>query len=97
MSDVPLEKLEGTWPHLKRHYVRQSLFLVSGSPILEVARAVADDKKDWIAKMIQNGGMRRPTPQEVLQWESDPNWKGYRFPFVIVQPFVFVESPIENY
>ena len=96
MSDISLEKLEETWPHLKKHYARQSLFLVSGFPILEVAQAVADDKKEWIAELIQSGEMRRPTPQEVLRWESDPEWKAYRFPFVIVQPFVFVESPIEN-
>ena len=97
MSDIPLERLETTWKHLKKHNARQSLFLVFGIPLLEIAQAVVQDRKEWIAEVIQKEKMRRPTSEEVLEWETDPKWKDQRFPFVIVQPFVFVEPPIEDH
>ena len=97
MPELPLEMLEGSWPHLKKHNLRQSLFIVSGVSLLSVAEAVSQDQKQWIAELIQNGKMRRPSPEEVLQWESAPKGKPRIFSFIIVQPFVFMEIPIEDH
>ena len=96
MSVQPLEKLEGTWSHLKKHNARQSVFLVLNISLQEVAMAVAEDRKEWIAELVQSEQLRRPKPEEVQKWESDPTWSGYLFSFIIVQPFVFVEYPIED-
>ena len=96
MSKLPLEILEETWAHLKKHNKREALFLISGVPLMDVAQAVALDQKERIVELLQNGQMRRPNSQEVLKWESNPEWKKHLFSFVIVQPFVFVELPVED-
>ena len=96
MPELPMEILESTWPHLKKHYTRASLFLVSGVSLLEVAQAVSQDNKTRIAGLLQAEQLRRPTPEEVRRWASPGEESSLRFSFVIVQPFVFVEQPVED-
>jgi len=96
-AENKIKKLEGSWAFLKKHNERNALFLVSSVSLMAVGQAVAKDQKDFVVELIKDGRLRRPTPEELEMWDSDGEWRDYLFPFVIVQPFVFVEYDIEDH
>lgn len=77
------------WAMLVPHARRDGLFLVAEDvDLTRVARAVADDDAGLIGSLIEEGRMRRPTPDE-LDADGDRH-----FHFAIVQPYVFAKGPI---
>jgi hypothetical protein len=77
-----------SWEHLRPHFLRDALFLVSSEvPLEHAAAAVARDDTDRVQALIQAEQIRRPTLPEDEAWKKD----GETFRFVIVQPFVLCQ------
>ena len=90
------EKLRGElgtcrWPDLKGQFVKGALFVVRESVgLLDAAVAVAVDDKSQVEAWIESGDVYRPTEQEVLLWDKQPE---SLFAFIVLQPFVFITRP----
>jgi hypothetical protein len=54
--------------------------------LVDVAFAVARNRTAIVAFWVEQNLLRRPTAQEIKQWQSEPNEA--RFRFLIVQPYV---------
>lgn len=82
-----------SWQDLEPHYRRGALFLVDRRlGLLEVAVAVAEDRKGEVQGWLAAGRLGRPTSEQIEAW-SAPGEATFRF--VIVQPYVFVQ-PLED-
>ncbi len=75
-----------SWSWLRPHQKRDILFLVAEKlDLIEVATGVAEDRVDQIRIWLENGGLVRPTPAQVAEWEMN----GGLFSGIIVKPYVF--------
>ena len=82
----PLQKMTAEWKDLQTHHERGILFcVVPQIDLIELAKEVACDNKDYIMECLNNKSVFRPT-SEMISWKEDRV-----FSFVIVQPYVFVE------
>ena len=83
---------EASWQLLKPHAERGGLFFVhSELDLVAVAAAVADDASETVAGWMEQQKLSCPTMAEIAMHAEDAErlWT-----FVIVQPFVFVSSPL---
>lgn len=76
--------MPATWALLAPHAARDALLLVGDAPLAEVGAAITEDDADAVKRWLEEGTLRRPTPEEVTGWEADP----VAFEALIVQPFV---------
>jgi len=78
-----------SWTQLEPHLRRAALFVVDPAvPLLDVAVAVAEDRKTAIEDWLEASRLARPTTEQIEAWGEE---KGTRFTFVIVQPFVLAQ------
>ena len=85
---------EAPWHLLKPHAERGGLFFVDAAlDLVAVATAVADDDKETVAAWMDTQQLSCPTLDEITMHAADAErlWT-----FVIVQPFVFVSSPLAS-
>ena len=79
------EVLPSTWAALEPHARRSALFVVEeGTALVDVAVAVASDDQAAVGGWIKGGALRRPSVEEVAEWDRSP----VAFYAIIVQPFV---------
>lgn len=89
------EKLTGEieetdWAPLKQHHDQGGVFIVGeGVDLIDAAVAVAQDKVEFIKLWLETGALRKPTEDEVKEWDANKNIKLARF--VIVQPYVLID------
>jgi hypothetical protein len=92
-SDDLREKLAAevgtvSWPLLRPHHERQSVFLVDQQlDLVEVAVGAAADQVEQIRDWLQAGRLARPSRAQVDSWEEQHT----SFACVIIQPFVFIQ------
>jgi hypothetical protein len=81
---------ETDWAPLKQHYEHGGVFIVGeGVDLVEAAIAIAQDKVEFIKLWLESGALRKPTEEEVQEWDANKNIKLARF--VIVQPYVLID------
>ncbi len=77
-----------SWPLLRPHHQRETVFLVEPQlDLLEVAVTAAADGVDQVRAWLLSGQLARPRPDQVDAWEK----KATAFTCVIIQPFVFIQ------
>ncbi|MGD8862992.1 MAG: DUF2288 domain-containing protein [Myxococcales bacterium] len=95
MHDALRDKLQSElaqvgWRDLRQHAGRGALFLVgAGLSLLEATLAIARDDKAAVEAWLRDGSLSRPTPQQLADWESEPDKP---FESLIVQPFVIARE-----
>lgn len=84
------EKAETSIDDLKIHQKRKSIVLVSETlDLLEVGALVALDEKSSIEKWLNQGLLKNMNEDDFQKICDQPNQK---FSFIIVQPFVLIQS-----
>lgn len=74
------------WQDLIPHAQRDAVILVDPNlDIIQVGSAIALDDTRLVQNWISEQLIRKPTPEELSQWNENPSIK---FQTVIVQPFV---------
>lgn len=97
MTDVPSEldsKLNREtakipWRELQRFYAQGAVIAVSPSlDLIHVAKAFANDDRDWVSALLENGDVSRVDESQATQWfdEDATVWA------VVVAPWVLVQS-----
>ena len=77
------------WSLLDHEVKRDSLFIVvPGLDLETVALAIAQDKKAEIESWINSEQIKRPSPNEIKDWQTPPE---ATFNFYILQPFVVAQ------
>jgi hypothetical protein len=79
---------ETDWEPLKQHHENQAVFIVSNLDLLDAAVAVAQDKVEFIKLWIDSGNLRKPSDEEVANWDAKKNLK--MASFIIIQPYVLI-------
>lgn len=78
------------WKDLRIHLQRDAIILVAADlDLLEVAIAVAEDRKEQVADWISGAQLSKPTAEQVAAWEGALE-KPFRM--LIVQPFILVQA-----
>jgi hypothetical protein len=78
------------WSILRPHSRRGALFLVSSPlPLLEVARAVAEDDTARVSEWLSTGQLARPTASQVATWDATPS---RTFESIVVAPYVLIRE-----
>ena len=81
---------QADWDLLKVHHENGAVFCVHGPlGLLDVAVAVAQDKTQFVKIWLDNGELKRPTEDEVAQFEKEPFKK--ICDFIIIQPYVLIK------
>ena len=77
---------------LAAHLERDGLFIVSADlDLVECGVAIAMDDVAQVGMWIEQGKLRKPTPDERSAWPDD---KERRWTSLVVQPFVLVQDAI---
>lgn len=75
---------------LRAHLTRDAVIVVDRSlDLLEVAVAVANDDKAFIAAKVAGGLVRKPSEEDLARWAGIPD---ARWDSVVVAPFVIVRE-----
>jgi hypothetical protein len=88
------EVLSSYWEDLAPHQQRGALLLLApGLDLLDVAEAMARDKKERVANWLKGGQLRRAGEADRARYETDAEEEsGVRFQFVVVQPWVLAQA-----
>lgn len=89
-SEIEKANWELINPHFQRDVV---LYLKPENDLVQVAVLCALNKSHLIKGLMDAGELYKPTSNEVLEWSKD---EGYKFNFLIVQPFVLIQSSISH-
>tara|TARA_R110002072_G_scaffold534_7_gene4148 strand:- start:53509 stop:53805 length:297 start_codon:yes stop_codon:yes gene_type:complete len=82
---------QADWSMLKDHHKRGAMYLIDGElDLIEVAVAIAEDNITFIKDLLGNNKLRKPSDEEVDQWNKEKNVK--LGSFLIVQPYVLVKQ-----
>jgi hypothetical protein len=82
------------WSLLDPHFKRGAVFIVDESlNLAEVGVNVANDEVEIIKDYLSNEQLRKPSDEEVKNWEEKPHEKMAQF--LIVQPYVLIKK-IDN-
>ncbi|MDP6946111.1 MAG: DUF2288 family protein [Myxococcota bacterium] len=80
-----------TWSMLGAHAQRGGLLFVDPSlDLIDVAFAIAEDQSETVASWMEHGLLSCPTLDDIAGYAADTE---RQWPFVIVQPYVFVTGP----
>ena len=81
---------QAPWSMLEAHAKRDGLIEVDMSlDLMEVAEAIAEDKSGAVAGWMSAGYLTRPDPKAL---ETRAQERGEEWTFVIVAPFVLIQS-----
>jgi hypothetical protein len=81
---------EVEWSALRDQLARDALVTVSPElDLAEVGECVARDDKSLVSEWIEKALVSKPTLAQLDAWEKQP---GMRFRFLIVSPFVLIQS-----
>jgi hypothetical protein len=81
---------EGEWSWFAPHHARGALVIVSPElDLAEVGSAVARDAVSEVGPWLQQGHLAKPTQDQADSWVATP---GQKFRFLIVQPYVLIQS-----
>jgi hypothetical protein len=81
---------EGEWSWLAPHHARGAVVIVSPElDLAEVGSAVARDDVAEVGPWLQQGHLAKPTTQQAESWDATA---GQKFRFLIVQPYVLIQS-----
>lgn len=83
------ELVAASWTDLEPHLSRGALFVVeSPLELMRVGVAVVEDDAAQVAQWLEQGGLRRPTEDELARWPAD---KSVIFATLICQPYVLCQ------
>ena len=86
LDDVP-------WSGLREHAARDGIIILGQElEMVETAVALAEDRFHWVNEQIDAGRITKPSKSQLANYEKSPE---RLFRFLIVQPFVLIQS-LEN-
>jgi hypothetical protein len=81
---------EAIWALLEVHHKREAVFyLKAGNDLAQVAAMVAEDKAHLIKGLMDAGELAKVSEEQVKIWETRPE---YKFKFIIISPYVFIQD-----
>jgi len=81
---------EAPWSEISRHAVLDRVIIVARAlDLLTVAEAVAQDDAAQVTGWMENGGLRKPTENEMQAWEKK---RDKPFMTLICSPWVLVQE-----
>ena len=94
-SDDPLKTLkesiqDAEWSWLAPHHARGALIVVAQDlDLAEVGFKISRDEVAEVSQWLKAGALARPTSAQSEAWDQNPQ---QRFRFLIVQPYVLIQS-----
>jgi hypothetical protein len=89
-EELALQIAEAEWQWLKPHLAREALITVA--PAVDLAAAgerIAADDAQQVGAWISSGRIGKPTPAEIVCWDSTPAKK---FLMLVISPYVLIQE-----
>lgn len=81
---------EVCWRDLRIHLQHGGIIIVAeGLELIDVAVAVAEDRKPQVEAWIAGGALTKPSSEQIEAWETELD-KPFRM--LIVQPFILIQA-----
>ena len=81
---------QGEWAWLAPHHARGALIVVAQElDLVDVGVKVSMDAVAEVSEWLSKGALARPTAEQAEAWDDEPQ---RQFKFLIVQPYVLIQS-----